>query len=55
MSIKFNLQPKVTGVGTFTPPEGYEKINGEWVKVKTEDPKVSDDNSSNISEESEDQ
>jgi len=51
MNIKVNLQPKVAGVGVFTPPEGYENINGEWVKVES----ASDNNSSDISEASEDQ
>jgi hypothetical protein len=56
MNIKFNLQPKVTGIGTFTPPKGWRrKVDGKWIKIDIEEPKTSDDNSSDISEASEDQ
>jgi hypothetical protein len=51
MDIKVNLQPKVTGVGTFIPPKGWRrKVDGEWIKIKTEEPKTSDDNSSETPE-----
>ena len=53
MDIKFNLQPKASGVGSFTPPKGYEKVDGEWVKKDSDDSKVRENESLDASEASE--
>jgi hypothetical protein len=31
--MEFNFKPKVAGAGSFSPPPGYELVNGQWVNT----------------------
>ena len=31
--MEFSFKPKVAGAGSFTPPPGYQLIDGEWVNT----------------------
>jgi len=31
--MEFNFKPKVAGAGSFSPPPGYELIDGQWQSI----------------------